>query len=56
MATKSFDGGYVISDRATANRFAKGYAASINRTETLPDARELLEDGRRCLELGLLGK
>ena len=56
MATRSLDGGYVVSDKSAGKRFADGYKDSIGRKEKLPDASELLDNGRRCLEQGLLGK
>lgn len=57
MATESMDVGYVVSDKKTADRFAKGYEASTKmKQEKLPDAFELIEEGRSCLDSGLLGK
>jgi len=50
MTTSSLNGEYVVSDRATGKRFAEGYKESIGRREELPDAFELLENGRRFLE------
>jgi hypothetical protein len=50
MATKSMEVGYVISDKATAERFVEGYKASIGRVEALPDVYKLLEEGRKYLE------
>ncbi|MCL2712968.1 MAG: hypothetical protein FWD37_06855 [Methanomassiliicoccaceae archaeon] len=52
MSTQSLDGGYTVSDKRTAERFVKGYEASIDREEKLPDAIKILNDGRRYLDLG----
>jgi hypothetical protein len=53
MTTRSLEVEYVISDKATAERFIKGYEAAAGRAETLPDVHKLLEEGRKCLEAGL---
>ena len=57
MATKSLDVDYVISDKETAERFAKIYWEGMKRgPEDLPDADELLRRGRELLASGALFK